>query len=139
MSWKAISTASAPPPAGTYSQAVRGDGPLVFISGQTPRLLDGSRLIGAPFDEQVRRTLDNIEAIARAAGLSLRDAVKVNVFLRNLNDKVAFDTIYAEYVGDPSPARTLTQSTFVEFDVEVDVILIERHCARNPCMSSEQL
>lgn len=124
MSRHVISTASAPPPAGTYSQAVRVEGALVFISGQTPRTPDGLRLVGAPFDEQVRQTLDNIEAIARAAGLSLQDAVKVNVFLRNLNDKVIFDKIYGEYVGDLAPARTLTQSTFVDFDIEVDAILL---------------
>lgn len=99
---------------------------MVFISGQTPRSQDGVRLIDAPFDDQIRQTLDNIEAIARAAGLSLRDAVKVNVFLRNLKDKVVFDTVYAEYVGDPFPARTLTQSTFSDFDIEVDAILLDK-------------
>jgi 2-iminobutanoate/2-iminopropanoate deaminase len=71
MSRRAIVTPAAPPPAGTYSQAVRSNGPLVFISGQTPRRLDGQRLVGAPFEQQARMALDNLEAIARAGGLSL--------------------------------------------------------------------
>jgi 2-iminobutanoate/2-iminopropanoate deaminase len=77
MSRGAVVTSAAPPPAGTFSQAIRSNGPLVFISGQTPRGLDGQRLVGAPFEQQARIALDNLEAIARAGGLSLRHAVKV--------------------------------------------------------------
>jgi 2-iminobutanoate/2-iminopropanoate deaminase len=120
---QSVQTSSAPSPSGTYSQALKVEGALVFISGQTPRTPDGARIAGESFREQVRRTLDNVEAIARAAGLSLHDAVKVNVFLRDLKDKAAFDVVYAEYVGDPAPARTLTQSNFIDFEVEVDAIL----------------
>jgi 2-iminobutanoate/2-iminopropanoate deaminase len=126
MSRRAVVTSAAPPPAGTYSQAIRSDGPLVFISGQTPRTLDGRRLIGVPFERQARLALDNLEAIAQAAGLSLRNAVKVDVFLRDLKDRAEFDVIYATYVGEPLPARTLAQSNFTEFDVEVSAVLLDR-------------
>jgi len=116
MSRESISTPSAPKPAGSYSQAIRANG-FIFISGQTPRRSDGSRLSGAPFDEQALLAIENLEAIARAAGGSLRDAVKVDVFLKNLSDRAAFDMIYANYLGAPYPARTLTQSNFIDFDV----------------------
>lgn len=123
---QAISTKKAPRPAGTYSQAVRADG-FVFISGQTPRLPDGGRSENLPFEAQARLALDNIEAVARASGLSLHDAVKVDVFLRDLSERNAFDKIYAKYVGDPPPSRTLVQSSFAQFDVEVSAILLD-HC-----------
>jgi enamine deaminase RidA (YjgF/YER057c/UK114 family) len=71
-------------------------------------------------------TLDNLEAAARAAGLSLKDAVKVNVFLKNPADAKEFDAIYSEYVDNPPPARTLVQSGLVGFDIEVDAILLDR-------------
>ncbi len=87
MSREAISASAAPPPAGTNSQAIRAGGTLVFISGQTPRRPDGTRLKDAPFREQARMTMDNLAAIARTAGLSLQDAVKVDVFLRDLADR----------------------------------------------------
>ncbi|MFC4277149.1 RidA family protein [Achromobacter aloeverae] len=111
-----------PPPAGTYRPWARAGG-LVFLAGQTPRDEAGVRHGDAPFDVQARMALDNLEAAARAAGLSLRSAVKVHVFLKNPSDAKAFDAIYREYVGDPLPARTLVQSGLLGFDIEVDAIL----------------
>jgi enamine deaminase RidA (YjgF/YER057c/UK114 family) len=99
---------------------------LVFISGQTPRTPDGQRLVGAPFERQARLALDNLDEIAHASGLSLMNAVKVDVFLRDLADRAAFDAIYATYIGEPAPARTLVQSNFTEFDVEVSAVLLDQ-------------
>ena len=123
MSATALHTEAAPAPAGTYSQGIQA-GPLVFLAGQTPRDRHGVRWGGSPFDTQVRVVLDNLQAIAQAAGLSLRDAVKVNVFLRDTTLSTQFDAIYAAYVGAVPPARTLTQSGLTGFDVEVDAILL---------------
>lgn len=105
----------------------------MFISGQTPRTLDGKRLVGVPFEQQARLALDNLEAITRAVGLSLRDAVKVDVFLRDLKDRAAFDAIYANYIGETPPARTLVQSNFNEFDVEVSAVLLDQGAMHAPC------
>ena len=126
MSRRAVVTSSAPPPAGTYSQAIRSDGPLVFISGRTPRARDRQRLIGAPLEQQARAALDNLEATAQAGGLSFRHAVKVDVFPRDLADRVTFDAIHAGYIGEPPPARALVQSAFTEFDVEVSAALLDQ-------------
>ena len=71
-------------------------------------------------------TLDNLEAAANAAGLSLKDAVRVGVFLRNPADATAVDAIYKENVNEPWPARTLTQSNLPGFDIEVDAVLLRR-------------
>ncbi|MBB1600493.1 RidA family protein [Variovorax sp. UMC13] len=119
---KAFTSESTPPPAGTYSVAMQA-GPLVFLSGQTPRDRDNVRHGDKPFAEQAKMALDNLEAAANAASSSLRDAVKVGVFLKDMANAQAFDAIYATYVGSPPPARTLTQSGFSAFDIEVDAIL----------------
>lgn len=122
MSKQAFNSPDTPPPAGTYSVAIRADS-FVFLSGQTPRDRDNVRHGSAPFPEQARMALENLEAAARATGHSLKDAVKVTVYLRNPADAKAFDLIYARYVADPPPARTLVQSSFADFDIEVDAIL----------------
>ena len=99
-------------------------GHLVFLSGQTPRDSYNVRHGDQPFVVQAKMALDNLEAAANAAGSSLRDAVKVGVFLNDMANAQAFDEIYASYVGFPPPARTLVQSGFSIFDIEVDAILV---------------
>lgn len=112
-------------PAGTYSIAVEANG-FVFLAGQTPRDRENVRHGDKPFAVQARMVMDNLEAAANAAGLSLKDAVKVGVFLKNPTDAKEFDAIYREYVTEPYPVRSLTQSTFAGFDIEVDAVLVRR-------------
>lgn len=123
MKRKAFTSERAPHPAGTYSIAVEAGG-LVFLAGQTPRDRDNVRHGDKPFAVQARMAMDNLEAAANAAGLSLKDAVRVGVFLKNPADAKEFDAIYAQYVSEPWPARTLTQSNFAGFDIEVDAVLL---------------
>jgi 2-iminobutanoate/2-iminopropanoate deaminase len=125
MTRKAFRSDRAPAPAGTYSVAVQAGG-FVFLAGQTPRDRGNIRHGDKPFAVQARMTLDNLEAAANAAGLSLKDAVRVGVFLKNPSDAKEFDAIYAEYVGDPPPARTLTQSNLLGFEIEIDAVLLSR-------------
>lgn len=112
-------------PAGSYSAAIEANG-FVFLAGQTPRDRDNVRHGDKPFAVQARMAMDNLEAAANAAGLSLKDAVRVGVFLKNPADAKEFDAIYREYVSEPFPVRTLVQSTFAGFDIEVDAILVRR-------------
>lgn len=125
MSRKAFTSATGALPIGSYSSAVEAGG-LVFLAGQTPRDRDNVRHGDKPFAVQARMTLDNLEASANAAGLSLKDAVKVSVFLRDPAHAKEFDAIYREYVTEPFPARTLTQSNLPGFDIEVDAVLVRR-------------
>jgi enamine deaminase RidA (YjgF/YER057c/UK114 family) len=125
MTRKVFTSDKTPPPAGSYSVAMEAGG-LVFLAGQTPRDREGVRHGDKPFAVQARMAMDNLEAAANAAGLSLKDAVRVGVFLKNPADAKEFDTIYREYVAEPFPVRTLTQSTFAGFDIEVDAILARR-------------
>lgn len=125
MTRKAFTSATGALPVGTYSSAIEAGG-LVFLAGQTPRDRDNIRHGDKPFSVQARMTLDNLEAAANAAGLSLKDAVRVGVFLKNPADAKEFDAIYKEYVSEPWPARTLTQSSLVGFDIEVDAVLLAK-------------
>jgi 2-iminobutanoate/2-iminopropanoate deaminase len=122
MTRKAFTSDRAPVPAGSYSVAMESQG-FVFLAGQTPRDRDNVRHGDKPFAFQARMTLDNLEAAANAAGLSLKDAVRVGVFLKNPADAKEFDAIYKEYVEEPFPVRCLTQSNLIGFDIEVDAIL----------------
>jgi enamine deaminase RidA (YjgF/YER057c/UK114 family) len=125
MTRKVFTSDKTPPPAGSYSVAIEAGG-LVFLAGQTPRDRDNVRHGDKPFAFQARMAMDNLEAAANAAGLSLKDAVRVGVFLKNPADAKEFDAIYREYVVEPYPVRTLTQSTFAGFYIEVDAVLVRR-------------
>lgn len=116
-------TEDAPPPAGPYSQAIIAGG-LVFIAGQIPRTPDGERLSDAPFDVQARQVLDNLEAVAKAAGSSMRHATMVTVYLRDLGDRAAFDEIYREFLGDPFPARIMLPAPLVGMAVEASAVVV---------------
>lgn len=118
----AVMTDNAPPPAGAYSQAVIA-GRFVFVSGQTPRSASGERRLDSPFAEQVSLALDNLEAIARAADSSLRDAVSVTVYLTDPSRAEQFDEIYRLRVGSPAPARAIVQSSLITGAVEITAVL----------------
>jgi 2-iminobutanoate/2-iminopropanoate deaminase len=122
MNARAVRSDGAPTPTGTYSQGI-ACGSLVFLSGQTPRDLDGHRLSHLSFEAQARVAMDNLKAVAESAGLSLGNAVKVTVYLRDPSNTAVFDEVYRDYISEPWPARTLVQSNFIGFELEVDAIL----------------
>jgi 2-iminobutanoate/2-iminopropanoate deaminase len=122
MSKHAVRTDDAPPPGGAYSQAIVA-GPLVFLAGQGPfRPGSGEKVEGA-FADQARQTFANLAAVAEAAGGSLDDAVRVGVYLRDMDDFAEMNTIYREYFGEPLPARTTIQTDLPGFAIEVDAVL----------------
>jgi len=104
MTRQIIHTADAPQAIGTYSQAVRV-GQTVYVSGQIPLDPATGTLVSGDIDAEIRRVFDNLAAIARAAGGSLRDAVKVNVFLTDLAHFATVNSIMVEYFPEPWPAR----------------------------------
>jgi reactive intermediate/imine deaminase len=112
----------APPPSGGYSQGILA-GELLFLSGQGPYDSSGNR-VGTTIAEQVRQVLENLDAVARAAGGSLQSAVRVGMYI---SDMAHFDEMDAEYrrffSSEPRPARTTIQSDLVGFDVEGDAVV----------------
>jgi reactive intermediate/imine deaminase len=98
-----VSTPRAPAAIGTYSQAVKV-GDTVYLSGQigldpeTMSLVDG-------IDAQIERVFENLKAVAEAAGGSLADLVKLNVFLTDLGHFAKVNETMARYLAEPFPAR----------------------------------
>ena len=107
MTRRAVSTSSAPPAAGPYSQAITTDD-LVFCAGQlgtdpaTGQLADG---VQAQADQALR----NLQAVLDAAGCTFADVVKTTCFLADINDFAAFNEVYARFASDPPPARSTFQ------------------------------
>jgi reactive intermediate/imine deaminase len=121
MTKRQVSTQSAPPPGGAYSQAIAA-GNLVFLAGQGPFRPSGEKVDGS-FEDEARQTFANLAAVAEAAGGSLADAVRVGVFLRDMDNFASMNEIYREYFSEPLPARTTVQSDLPGFGIEVDAIL----------------
>ncbi|QSA96848.1 RidA family protein [Methylococcus sp. EFPC2] len=99
-----IQTDRAPQAIGTYSQAVRV-GDTVYLSGQIPLDPATMTLVEGDIDAQIRRVFDNLRAVAEAAGGSLDDIVKLNIFLTDLAHFPRVNEIMAGYFAQPYPAR----------------------------------
>jgi reactive intermediate/imine deaminase len=118
-----IVTDTAAGPGGAYSQAIVA-GDFVFLAGCTPTRANGEQVRG-PFLEQAAAAFDNLEAVARAAGCTLADAVRVGVYLVDMNDFAAMNELYRERIPEPLPARTTIQSSLPGFAIEVDAVLFK--------------
>jgi reactive intermediate/imine deaminase len=116
-----VSTADAPPPAGAYSQGVASGG-FLFLAGQGPFDTSGQKVVGT-FAEEARRTFTNLATVARAAGADLRDAVRVGVYLLDMDNFAELNEIAREFLADPLPARTTVQADLRGFQIEVDAIV----------------
>jgi len=117
-----IRTTDAPPPAGSYSQALEYNG-LVYISGQTARWPDGTRATHEPFEVQAELALANVQALARASGTDLSNALQVTVYLKDPSMSQAFDAIFKMYVKEPFPSRAIVQSSLTVSDIEISAIV----------------
>jgi len=104
MSRQVIHTEHAPQAIGTYSQAVRA-GDTVYLSGQVPLDPATMQLVSGDIEAQIRRVFENLKAVAEAAGGSLADAVKMNVYLTDLAHFAKVNEIMAIYCSKPYPAR----------------------------------
>jgi len=104
MSKEVISTTSAPAAIGPYSQAVR-TGELVFLSGQIPLVPQTMELVSEDIAEQARQIFKNLSAVAIAAGGSLDQLVKVNLYLTDLGDFQRVNEVMEEFFTAPYPAR----------------------------------
>lgn len=122
MSTDEISSSEAPAASGAYSQGIAAGG-FLFLSGQGPYDADGN-LVDSSLEAQVRQVFANLDAVARAAGASLRDAVRVGVYLSDLAHFDEMDRVYREIFAEPRPARTTIQTDIEEFDIEADAIVI---------------
>ena len=125
MSREVITTDKAPQAIGTYSQAVKV-GDTVYISGQIPLVPETMEVLDAEFADHVRLVFKNLSAIAEAAGGSLNDFVKVNVFLTDLNNFVTVNEVMEEFFTKPYPARAAVQISALPkgVAVEADAVMV---------------
>jgi reactive intermediate/imine deaminase len=115
-----IHTDKAPKAIGTYSQAVKV-GNTVYLSGQIPLVPETMELAQGDMRVQVRRVFDNLKAVAEAAGGSLADVVKLNVFLTDLAHFPLVNEVMAEYFAQPYPARAAVQVAALPKGVAVEM------------------
>lgn len=124
MSKQTISTTNAPAAIGAYSQAVKA-GDTVYVSGQIPLDPESMEVVAGGFVAQAHQVFKNLVAVAEASGGTLRDAVKLTVYLSDLNDFASLNEIMDEYIKQPYPARAAVQVAALPKAVmiEIDAVL----------------
>lgn len=120
MSRDIITTDQAPQAIGTYSQAVKV-GNTVYLSGQIALDPESMTMVDGDTEVEIRRVLDNLQAVARAAGGSLDDMVKLNVFLVDLANFALVNQVMAEYFHEPYPARAAIGVASLPRDANVEI------------------
>jgi len=125
MSRKVIHTDEAPHAIGTYSQAVQV-GDTVYLSGQIPLVPETMEMVEGNMEAQIRRVFDNLTAVAVAAGGSLADIAKLNIFLTDLGHFPLVNQVMADYFQEPYPARAAVgvASLPKEAQVEMDAVMV---------------
>lgn len=121
---EAVYASAAPAAIGPYSHAVRAGG-LLFCSGQIPLHPQTGELVGTSAAEQARQCLVNLSAVCEAAGASLRDAVKVTVYMTDLSAFAEVGDVYASFFEHDPPARVAVGVAALPrgAQVEIDAIL----------------
>ena len=124
MSKNPIHSNDAPAAIGTYSQAIETNG-LVFISGQIPLDPTTMELVEGDFETRARRVFDNLQAVAKAAGGDLNQIVKLTIYLTDLGNFAAVNSVMTEYFDEPYPARAALEVASLPkgTDVEAEAVL----------------
>ena len=118
---KVVRTANAPQPKGVYSQAIVSGG-FVFVAGQACVNPKTNEFEYGDIQSETRRTLENISAILEAAGSSLKDVVRVGVFLADMKDFAAMNEVYKQFFTEDQPARTTVGAQLPKIKIEIDCI-----------------
>jgi reactive intermediate/imine deaminase len=129
MTKRQISTGSVRQPIGHFSQAIEieAKGKLVFISGMTARRADGTIAGIGDIEAQTRQVCENIKAAVEAAGGTLEDVCRVDVFVRNIEHFERIHKVRKEYFGSPPPASTMVEVTKMvspDYLIEINAIAV---------------
>jgi reactive intermediate/imine deaminase len=124
VSKKPLHTNEAPAAIGTYSQIAIGGG-LTFLSGQIPLVPETMEVIAGDFEARAVQVFENLRALAEEAGGTLNDAVKITVFLTDLDNFATVNSVMERYFDQPYPARAAVGVASLPkgVDVEADAIL----------------
>jgi len=115
-----IATDNAPAAIGTYSQAVKIDN-TVYLSGQIPLVPATMEVISEDFAQQVEQVFQNLTAVCQAAGGSLNDIAKLNIFMTDLSNFATVNEIMAKHFSQPYPARAAIEVSALPKGVQVEM------------------
>jgi 2-iminobutanoate/2-iminopropanoate deaminase len=124
-----LTSAALRSPNGVFSQAtvIEATGRLVFVSGMTARRPDGSIAGVGDVQEQTRQVLENVKSAVAAAGGTLADVCRVDVYVRNMEDFAKIHEIRAQYFTEPLPASTMVEVSKLahpDYLIEISAIAV---------------
>ena len=114
-----VATTKAPAAIGPYSQGIIVNG-MFYSSGQIPLTATGE-LVEGDIVVQTHQVFANLKAVLEAAGSSLDQVVKTTVFMKDMNDFVAMNEVYASYFGEHKPARSAVEVARLPKDVKIEI------------------
>jgi 2-iminobutanoate/2-iminopropanoate deaminase len=117
---QAVSSDQAPRALGAYSPAIRA-GNWLFVSGQIPVDPATGALVEGDMATQTEQVMRNIRALLAAAGAGFEHVVRTTVFLSDMNEFAAMNTVYARHLVDPPPARATVQVVRLPRDVKIEI------------------
>ena len=121
---KIITTPNAPAPIGPYNQAVLS-GNTLYISGQTPIDPSTGNLVSGSIEEETLRVMKNLEAILIAAGATFESVVKASIFVKDMHQFKAINSVYAQFFSpETAPARETIEVANLPMFVNVEISMI---------------
>lgn len=125
MKTKPIATNKAPGAVGPYSQGVKTDN-LIFTSGQLPIVPETGELLKGDIKKETRLCLENVLAIVEEGGATLKDIVKVNIYIKDMNDFPLINEEYEDFFKDHKPARSCVEVAKLpkDGDIEIEAIAV---------------
>jgi len=118
-----VRTDKAPKAVGPYSQAVVS-GNFVFVSGQIPLDPETGKMVEGDIEEKTKRVLENVSAVLESVGLSLKNVVKVTVFITDLSNFEKVNKVYSEFFDDHKPARSFVEVSALPKGAEIEIEVI---------------
>ena len=115
-----IETLDAPQAIGTYSQGIKS-GNLVFTSGQIPLNPETGELINGDFKSEIAQVLTNLNAVLKSGGSSLKKAVKLTVFLKDLSYFPQVNEVFKEFFPENPPARSAVQVSALPMNAKIEI------------------
>ncbi|MFO8089034.1 MAG: RidA family protein [Desulfatiglandaceae bacterium] len=123
MEKKIVQTSNAPAAVGPYSQAVKTES-MVFVSGQIGLVPETGIMVEGGVEVQAKKCLENLRAVLEAAGSSMENVVQATVFLADINDFAAVNTVYGEFFKSDPPARACVQAAALPKGALVEVAAV---------------
>jgi reactive intermediate/imine deaminase len=115
-----IKTEAAPSAIGSYSQAVCFEN-IIYLSGQIPIIPETNQILAKDFKTQVKQVFSNLQQVALAGNSTLENCLKLTIFLTDMNNFSAVNTIMREIFSEPFPARAVVEVSGLPKGVEVEI------------------